>query len=296
MAKYKYLKVEYWKIKRHTVCTLTISNPQSLNSLNTAVLKELDRFIENINEDDNDATEALVITGDGDKSFVAGADIAEMSKLKSVEASELACLGTDTFHKIEYLRIPVIAAVNGYALGGGCELAMACDIRIAADTAKFAQPEVGLGIIPGFLGNYRLPRLVGIGRAKELIFTGRIVKAHEALEMGLVNKVVPKQDLMKAVVEMLEQILNNDSLAVSNAKYMINKACDGYAVLPLHDGEKFIEDEENFEENFIDEIQNYQIEENILFSMCFSKEGNAKKRMKKFLENQAKKNSNKEKK
>ena len=108
------------------------------------------------------------------------------------------------------MRIPVIAAVNGYALGGGCELAMACDIRIAADTAKFAQPEVGLGIIPGFLGNYRLPRLVGIGRAKELIFTGRIVKAHEALEMGLVNKVVPKQDLMKAVVEMLEQILNNE--------------------------------------------------------------------------------------
>lgn len=284
MAKYKYLQTEFNIINKFRICTLTISNPKSLNSLSTEVLKELDQFMEDVLIGKIEHIFALVITGDGDKSFVAGADIAEMSKYNKKDAEKFAKLGCNVFNKIEDLPFPVIAAVNGYALGGGCELAMACDIRIAADTAKFAQPEVGLGIIPGFFGNYRLSRLVGIGRAKELIFTGKIVKAQEALEMGLVNKVVPKQDLMKAVTEMLEQMFNNDIIAIMRSKQIINSACRGFS---------------GFSGDFEDicsDVEEQEYRENMEFSECFTRNGNAKKRMKKFLENQTQKSSNKEKK
>ncbi|MBO4582203.1 MAG: enoyl-CoA hydratase/isomerase family protein [Bacteroidales bacterium] len=282
MAKYEYIQAKYSIVNDYRICTLTISNPQSLNSLSTMVLAEIGHFIsERIKEAD---IAVLVITGDGDKSFVAGADIVEMSKLNKKEAVRFAKIGCHVFQTIEDAPFPVIAAVNGYALGGGCELAMACDIRIAADTAKFAQPEVGLGIIPGFFGNYRLSRLVGIGRAKELIFTGRIVKAQEALEMGLVNMVVPKQDLMKAVTEFLEQMLNNDTHAIMRAKLVINKACSGFS---------------GYADDYSDicsDVEEQTAVENEIFADCFSRSGNAKKRMKQFLENQTKKNSNKEKK
>ena len=216
---YRYLKTENG---REGVCTLLISRPDALNALNRAVLEEIDDFTDNLPA----GTRVLVIRGDGPKSFVAGADIAQMSDFNSGEGLEFGRLGAKVFRKIEELPVPVIAAVNGFALGGGCELAMACDIRIAAGNAKFGQPEVKLGIIPGFSGTYRLSKLVGQGYAKEMIYSGRVVKADEALRIGLVNHVVPREELMEFVYSLCDDICAAAPIAVRKAKECINSVYD----------------------------------------------------------------------
>ncbi len=173
----------------------------------------------------------LIVTGDGEKSFVAGADISEMANLNVPQGQTFGSRGSAVFRKIETLPVPVIAAVNGFALGGGCELAMACDIRLCSDNAKFGQPEVGLGIIPGFSGTVRLSRLVGMGMAKQLIYTGKAIKADEALRIGLVNAVVPQAELMDKALELANQIAANAPLAVRAAKQCINAEYD----MPMDD-------------------------------------------------------------
>lgn len=215
---YNYIKIE----QKEAVTVLTISAPKSLNALNSTVLQELGDAVANLAPE----TRALIITGDGEKSFVAGADISEMANLNVPQGQTFGNRGAMVFRKIETLPIPVIAAVNGFALGGGCELAMACDIRICSENAKFGQPEVGLGIIPGFSGTVRLARLVGMGMAKQLIFTGKAIKANEALRIGLVNEVVPQPELMDKAMEIANQIAANAPLAVSAAKQCINAEYD----------------------------------------------------------------------
>ena len=204
------------------VVRLTINSPATLNALNTTLLRELEAFVDAI---DIDHTRVLVITGEG-KAFVAGADISEMAHLSEAEGLAFGQRGSRVFKKIEDLPFPVIAAVNGFALGGGCELAMACDIRIASAKARFGQPEVGLGIIPGFSGTYRLPKLVGQGIAKELIYTGKMIGADEALRIGLVNQVVAPEELAGAVDALVAAILKNAPIAVGFAKACINENYD----------------------------------------------------------------------
>lgn len=217
---YKYLKIE---TKENGIVVLTISAPKSLNALNSTILSEIDDFATTI---DLSVVKALLLTGDGEKAFVAGADIAEMKDMTAEEAYNFAVLGANAFKKIEDLPIPVVAAVNGFALGGGCELAMACDIRIASSNAKFGQPEVGLGIIPGFSGTYRLPKLVGPSYAKELIYTGKLIDAQEALRIGLVNAVYEQSELIEKAMELLKAILKNAPLSVAAAKKCINENYD----------------------------------------------------------------------
>ena len=217
--------MEYNFLKINTangICTLAISAPKSLNALNSTILNEMNHFLDNIPSE----VGVLIITGDGDKSFVAGADISEMQNLNEQQGFEFGKLGADVFRKIEVLPIPVIAAVNGFALGGGCELAMSCDIRIASVKAKFAQPEVGLGIIPGFSGTYRLPKLVGMGYAKEMIYTGKAIKAEEALRIGLVNAVYEPEQLMAEATALAEKIIANAPIAVRYAKEAMNEEYD----------------------------------------------------------------------
>ena len=204
------------------VVRLTINSPATLNSLNTELLRELEAFVDAI---DVANTRVLVITGEG-KAFVAGADISEMAHLSEAEGLAFGQRGSRVFKKIEDLPFPVIAAVNGFALGGGCELAMACDIRIASMKARFGQPEVKLGIIPGFNGTYRLAKLVGQGAAKELIYTARMIDADEALRIGLVNSVVAPEELAGAVDATVALILQNAPIAVSFAKTCINENYD----------------------------------------------------------------------
>lgn len=168
----------------------------------------------------------LIITGDGEKSFVAGADISQMAGFNEAEGLAFGQYGAEVFRKIEDLPIPVIAAINGFALGGGCEIAMACDIRVAADNAVFGQPEVKLGIIPGFSGTYRLAKLVGQGMAKDLIYTGRNIKADEALRIGLVNTVLPHDELMPYAKKLASMIVANAPKAVAFAKKAINENYD----------------------------------------------------------------------
>ncbi|MEG6584778.1 short-chain-enoyl-CoA hydratase [Dendrosporobacter sp. 1207_IL3150] len=206
------------------IVTITLSRPKALNALNEAMLRELDDLLDELEKDHSVKT--IIITGSGTKSFVAGADISEMQPLSVEEGCEWAKLGQSVFSKIEKLPKPVIAAVNGFALGGGCELAMACDIRIASAKAKFAQPEVSLGITPGYGGTQRLPRLVGKGRAKELLFTGEMIDAAEAYRIGLVNKVVEPEQLMTAAITMAEKIINCAPLAVQMCKAAVNKGIE----------------------------------------------------------------------
>lgn len=215
---YNFLKIE----QNGPITILTISAPKSLNALNSNILNELNQALDELDKN----TRALIITGDGEKSFVAGADISEMAGLNEAEGFAFGKRGADVFRKIETLTIPVIAAVNGFALGGGCELAMACDIRICSDNARFGQPEVGLGIIPGFSGTYRLAKLVGMGMAKQLIYTGKNIKADEALRIGLVNAVYPQAELMPAALQMAESICANAPVAVAYAKKCINEEYD----------------------------------------------------------------------
>lgn len=202
------------------VATITINRPEALNALSTAVLKDLEGVLDQVEK--NADVYAVVITGAGDKSFVAGADIAEMKDKDVAAAAEYARYGNAIFSRIEKLRCPVIAAVNGFALGGGCELAMSCDIRIASNKARFAQPEVGLGITPGFGGTQRLARLVAPGIAKELIYTCRQVKADEALSIGLVNAVTEPEQLMETALGMAKTISKQAPIAVAQSKKAIN--------------------------------------------------------------------------
>ena len=202
---------------------ITINRPKALNALNSAVLEELNQTLDAV---DQNEIRCLILTGAGEKSFVAGADIGEMSTLTKAEGEAFGKKGNDVFRKLETFPIPVIAAVNGFALGGGCEISMSCDIRICSDNAVFGQPEVGLGITPGFGGTQRLARLVGMGRAKEMIFTCDNIDANEAYRIGLVNKVVAKEELMETAKTMAAKIISKGSYAVSVAKAAINNGYD----------------------------------------------------------------------
>ena len=216
------------------IAVLTINRPKALNALNSQVLDELDKTLDSI---DTNKIRALIITGAGEKSFVAGADIGEMSSLSKKEGETFGKKGNDVFRKLETFPIPVIAAVNGFALGGGCEISMSCDIRICSDNAVFGQPEVGLGITPGFGGTQRLARLVGPGMAKQMIYTARNIKADEAFRIGLVNAVYPQSELLGEAKKLAETIARQAPIAVRNCKKAIN---DGLQV----DMDKAIEIEE----------------------------------------------------
>ncbi|MGL4654288.1 MAG: short-chain-enoyl-CoA hydratase [Sarcina sp.] len=207
--------------REDNIAILTINRPKALNALNSETLNDIFEAVKCLEEEKD--IYAVILRGAGDKSFVAGADIAEMKDLNEEEGRNFGMLGNRVFRKLENLNKPVIAAISGFALGGGCELAMACDIRIATEKAKFAQPEVGLGITPGFGGTQRLPRIVGTGIAKELIYTGRIVKADEALRIGLVNKVVAPESLMDEAMAMAKMIVANAPIAVKLCKDAINR-------------------------------------------------------------------------
>ncbi|WP_028829085.1 enoyl-CoA hydratase-related protein [Proteocatella sphenisci] len=202
------------------VLVLKLNRPEALNSLNTDLLSQLGEAVDEAANDDN--VNVIIITGQG-KAFVAGADIAQMSVLNASEGKEFGKFGASIFRKLEEMPKAVIAAVNGFALGGGCELAMACDIRIASEKAKFGQPEVGLGITPGFSGTQRMSRLVGPGKAKELIFTGNIINAQVAKEIGLVNHITEPEKLMETALEMAKKISSNAQLAVAYAKEAIER-------------------------------------------------------------------------
>ena len=204
--------------QKGSVGILTIDRPEALNALNSAVLAELDAAITAVEQ--NDGIRAVILTGAG-RSFVAGADIAEMKEFSSIDGKQFGVRGSGIFLRLENLPKPVIAAVNGFALGGGCELAMACDIRIASEKAKFGQPEVGLGITPGFGGTQRLPRIVGISKAMELILTAKTIGAAEALEIGLVSQVVPPEELMDKAMELANAICANAPIAVAESKRCI---------------------------------------------------------------------------
>ena len=201
------------------VGVVTIDREKAMNALNSQVLTELDEVIDGISIEE---TRCLIITGAGEKAFVAGADIAEMSKLTKTEGKAFGEKGNAVFRKIEKLSIPVIAAVNGFALGGGCELSLSCDIRIASENAVFAQPETGLGITPGFGGTQRLARTIGIGKAKEMLYTCGKVKAAEALSLGLVNAVYSADQLMEECLKLAEKIARNAPIAVRAAKKAVN--------------------------------------------------------------------------
>lgn len=218
--------------QKDAIGIITINREKALNALNSQVLDELNEAFDAV---DLNTVRCLILTGAGEKSFVAGADIGEMSTLTKAEGEAFGKKGNDVFRKIETFPIPVIAAINGFALGGGCEISMSCDIRICSENAMFGQPEVGLGITPGFGGTQRLARLVGAGMAKQMIYTARNIKADEAYRIGLVNEVVKatvdeegnvtvsaKENLMAAAEKMAASIAKNAPIAVRNCKKAIN--------------------------------------------------------------------------
>lgn len=207
-----------------SIATVTLNRPEALNALNTTTLKELGQAFDAVSTDSK--VRVLVITGAGDRAFCAGADIKELEKATVEQADAFVRLGRDVFHKLEAMGLPVIAAVNGYALGGGCELAQACDLRTASTKAKFGQPEVGLGNIPGWGGTQRLPRLVGLGKAKEILFTGEMIDAQEAWRIGLVNRVFSPEKLMEATHELAETIASKAPRALQFAKRAVDLAMD----------------------------------------------------------------------
>ncbi|MCL2006790.1 MAG: enoyl-CoA hydratase-related protein [Treponema sp.] len=217
------------------VLIITINRPDALNALNRQVLSELKTCVEGI---DPEKVRCVVITGSGNKAFVAGADIAQMKSMTKAEGKEFGLFGNSVFSALEELPVPVIAAVNGFALGGGSELALACDIRIASDNAVFGQPEVALGITAGFGATQRLPRLIGEGQAKRLLFTGERVKADEALQIGLVCKVFPIEELIEKALAMANAIAANGPIAIRGTKVAIKKglAMDLKAGLELEAG------------------------------------------------------------
>ena len=224
---YKDLKVEI----SEGVALVTISRPAAMNALNSNFFSEFNELLNSLGKDDS--IRILVITGEG-KAFVAGADIAEMVNMNFDQACCFSKTGQKTFLRIEKLEIPVIAAINGFALGGGFELAMACDFRIASSTAKFGQPEVTLGLIPGYAGTQRLSRLVGMGNALYLILSGEMISAEDALHNGLVQKVVAPEMLMEEVMRIARKIASNGSHAIRMAKEIIRKGRE----IPLHEGSK----------------------------------------------------------
>lgn len=234
---------------------VTINRPKALNALNIEVLELLNKVVDTV---DLEKTRALILTGAGAKSFVAGADISEMSLLSKAEGENFGKIGNDVFRKIETFPIPVIAAVNGFALGGGCELSLSCDIRICSENALFGQPEVGLGITPGFGGTQRLARVVGIGKAKEMIYTASNIKAEEAYRIGLVNKVCSADELLDEAKKIAKKIVRNAPIAVRASKKAIN---DGISL----------------------DMDNAIVIEEKLFGSCFETE-DQKNGMKAFLE------------
>lgn len=207
--------------KSDGICTVKINRPDKLNAMNMDVAKELVNIFENLGKDDT--VKVIILTGEGDKAFSAGADIEYMSKISPDESEEYAKLGQLVTATVENVKQPTIAAINGFALGGGCELAMSCDIRIAANTAKMGQPEVTIGIPPGWGGTQRLMRIVGIAKAKEMVYTGKMIKAEEAREIGLVNQVVELSTLMDETMKMAKIIAGNSAIAVRMSKAAINK-------------------------------------------------------------------------
>jgi enoyl-CoA hydratase len=206
------------------IATITLNRPDKLNALNAQLLQDLARAIDAVGADGS--VRCLVLTGAGEKAFAAGADIAAMKEMTAAEARAFAGLGHSIGARLESLAFPVIAAVNGFALGGGCELALACDFIYASDKAKLGQPEVNLGVIPGFGGTQRLARRVGVGRARELCYTGDVIGAEEALRIGLVNVVVPHAELLPKVNETAAKIASKGPLAIAQAKRVIERGAD----------------------------------------------------------------------
>lgn len=202
------------------IATLTINRPEALNALSSLFFKEMDLRLDEISSRED--VQIVVITGEG-KAFVAGADIAEMARMNPEQAKEFSRVGQAAFRKLELLEKPVIAAVNGFALGGGCELALACDIRIASSKAKFGQPEVNLGLIPGYAGTQRLPRLIGLGNALFLLFSGDTITAEQARQMGLVQQVVEPESLMPTVRELAAKIVSKGPRAIKLVKQVARK-------------------------------------------------------------------------
>ena len=207
--------------KSDGICTVKINRPDKLNAMNMDLAKELIKTFETLGRDDN--IKVIILTGEGEKAFSAGADIEYMSKISPDESVEYAKLGQLVTSTVELVKQPTIAAINGFALGGGCELAMSCDIRLAADTAKLGQPEVTIGIPPGWGGTQRLMRIVGIAKAKELVYTGRMIKAEEAKEIGLVNHVYPLASLQDEALKLAQAIAKNSPMGVQMSKIAINK-------------------------------------------------------------------------
>ena len=230
--------------KNGNIGIATINRPEALNALNSTVISELEQLISEVEKDAE--LGAFIITGEG-RSFVAGADIGEQSTMDVAAGRKWGQRGSALFRRIEKLEIPTIAAVNGFALGGGCELAMSCDIRVASENAKFGQPEVGLGITPGFSGTQRLPRRVGVAKAKELIFSGKQIGAEEAKRIGLVNEVYAAEELLNKAVEMAKSFTANAPIAVKYSKACIDRGMQM-------------------------DIDNGIALENELFAMCFATE------------------------
>lgn len=214
--------------KKDNIGVLTINRPDKLNALSNELIEELGRFLDEVENDD--LIRVLVVTGAGEKAFVAGADIQELVDRDALIGRRVSRTRQESFSRIENLSIPVIAAVNGYALGGGLELALACNIRICSDRAQFGAPEVKLGIIPGDGGTQRLPRLVGLGRAMEMILTGDFIDAQEAYRIGLANRVVPHDELMEKTMDLAQKIAKRPPLAVRYAKEAVNRSQEGDTV------------------------------------------------------------------
>jgi enoyl-CoA hydratase len=214
------------------IAIITISRSEQLNALSLQVLSDLKNVFQVVEQ--NNEVGVIILTGEGDKAFIAGADIKEMSTFSSEEAKTYAINGQSLTTYIENFPKPVIAAINGFALGGGCEFAMACHIRYASETARLGQPEVGLGLIAGFGGTQRLPRLVGKGYALEILLSGGMLSASDAKEMGLVNAIFPKESLMEACLKLASKILRNGPIAIRETIYAVNEGLD----LSLEDGLK----------------------------------------------------------
>jgi enoyl-CoA hydratase len=216
----------------NNICTITINRPDKLNALNKAVFDELNKALDEVAQ--TDSIRSVIITGAGPKAFVAGADISEFGGLNKTDAMALAKRGQDTFARIENSSKPVVAAVNGFALGGGCELAMSCHFRVASENAKFGQPEVNLGLIPGYGGTQRLVQLVGKGKAMELLMAANIIDANEAKQLGLVNYVTSPETLLEHTRKLLDMINSKAPLAVAGcikaANAVYNESVDGYAL------------------------------------------------------------------
>ena len=211
--------------KKENIGFLTINRPEKMNAISNELITELKKLLDEIEDDDE--LRVLVITGAGEKAFVAGADINELVNRDANLGRKVSRERQEVFSRIENLHVPVIAAVNGYALGGGLELALACSIRICSEDAQFGAPEVKLGIIPGDGGTQRLPRLVGLGRAMEIVLTGDFINAQEAFRIGLVNRIAPKEKLMENVLELAEKLASRPPLAVRFAKEAVNRSQEG---------------------------------------------------------------------